>query len=86
VNGGQSPTDDSEDDLPEYGIRDEHDLSMADSPMNEPFNTLRRLGMGLLFACVFVPFDLLAFLVVLGCGVYICIKTALYLRHHFGAS
>jgi hypothetical protein len=40
----------------------------------------RRLGMGFLLAGVFIPFDLLAIILVFGAGVYICIKVILYLR------
>jgi hypothetical protein len=41
----------------------------------------RKLGMGFLLAAVFVPFDLLATLLVMGTGVYCCIKVILYARH-----
>jgi hypothetical protein len=33
-----------------------------------------------LLAGVFIPFDLLAIILVFGAGVYICIKVILYLR------
>jgi hypothetical protein len=41
---------------------------------------LRRVGVGFLLAGVFVPFDLLAVMVVLGAGVYICFTAFLYLH------
>ena len=36
--------------------------------------------MGFLLAGVFIPFDLLVVILVVGTGVYICIKVILYLR------
>lgn len=36
--------------------------------------------MGFLLAGVFIPFDLLAAVIVAGIGVYICVKAILYLR------
>ncbi|KAL2074390.1 hypothetical protein VTL71DRAFT_8168 [Oculimacula yallundae] len=36
---------------------------------------LRKMGMGLLLAAVFIPLDLLAFMAVLGAGLYILLRT-----------
>lgn len=41
---------------------------------------LRTVGLGFLLAGVFVPLDLLALVVVLGGGVYFCIRAIVYLR------
>lgn len=47
---------------------------------------LRRLGLGLLLAGVFIPFDLLVISAAIGTGVYICIRFVLYLRQKVSAS
>ncbi|PSS18624.1 hypothetical protein M430DRAFT_35096 [Amorphotheca resinae ATCC 22711] len=39
----------------------------------------RKVGMGFLLAAIFVPFDLLVIVAVLGAGVYICIRVVLSL-------
>lgn len=72
--------------MPKSSIPGEHEISTANASSDDHFSILRRLGMGLLFACVFVPSDLLGFVVVLASGVYICIRAALYLRQYSGAS
>jgi len=41
---------------------------------------LRRTGIGILFAGMFVPFDLVVILAVLGVGLYLSIRAVLYLR------
>lgn len=38
----------------------------------------RRMGMGFLLAGVFLPFGLLAVLAVLGAGLYVCTRIAMY--------
>jgi hypothetical protein len=54
--------------------------------MDEQVRWLRRLGLGLLLAGVFIPFDLLVISAIIGTGVYICIQFVLYLRHRESAS
>jgi len=60
---------------------DNDGLAMGKDVSDTQMQMLRRVGMGVLLAGVFVPFDLLAFMVILGAGVHTCVRVVMYLRH-----
>ncbi|KAE8451233.1 hypothetical protein EG329_004397 [Mollisiaceae sp. DMI_Dod_QoI] len=64
--------------VPGYFSQDQH--STEDHISDANLRWFRRMGMGFLLAGVCVPFDLLVIMVVLGAGVFISIRTVLYLR------
>lgn len=53
-------------------------MSAGANISDEQLHLLRQIGFGLLLAAVFVPLDLLAIVVILGIGVYICLKFVRY--------
>lgn len=61
-------------------------MSARERTAEEQVRWARRLGLGLLLAGVFIPFDLLVMLGIFGTGVYICVRFALYLRARLTSS
>lgn len=55
-------------------------MSVGNAPSDETLRRLRKVGMGILLAAIFVPFDLVVVMALFGAGVYTCMKALVYFR------